>query len=345
MCVYSQCTKPLYFKESTHGRVWWSHVTHLNDCWHTHEWAIAHTWMSHDTHVNGSWHTDSSEKVAHGWVGVLSLALARSHSWMGHGTYEFLKTDSAGESAELCHSQTTLGIHMNESWHTHEWSMTHTWMNHGTHEHLSKDSTRVSRCFAASATLPCPGYTHGRVMAHTNSSEEIAHGRVGENTSHSTHMNESRQTHEWATTRMWTSHVTHKNLRKGSARASRCFAAAATLPCPCHKHGWVMAHTNSSEKIAHRRFGTSRLLLLDFNSSCACSRLVIDMTYTCMTWLIRVWHDLCLRDMTHPFCCYVALAPAVDSRLVSDMTHTYVTWLIRVWHDSFMCCAAAAILP
>jgi len=30
--------------------VWISHITHMNESCHTHEWAISHTWMSHDTH-------------------------------------------------------------------------------------------------------------------------------------------------------------------------------------------------------------------------------------------------------------------------------------------------------
>mmetsp|Transcript_37866 Transcript_37866/g.61051 ORF Transcript_37866/g.61051 Transcript_37866/m.61051 type:complete len:86 (-) Transcript_37866:207-464(-) len=65
-------------------------------------------------------------------------------------------------------------------------------------------------------------------MAHTNSSEEIAHGRVGGNTSHSTHINESRQ-------------ITNE---------------------PRHVLEQVMSHTKISEKVAHGRVGASRLLLL-----------------------------------------------------------------------------------
>ena len=67
-----------------------SHVTHMNESCHTHEWVMSHIWMSHVTHMNESCHT-------HEWV--------MSHTWMSHVT------------------------HINESCHTHEWVMSHTWMN------------------------------------------------------------------------------------------------------------------------------------------------------------------------------------------------------------------------
>ena len=38
-----------------------SHVTHMNESCHAHEWVMSHTWMSHVTHMNESCHT-------HEWV-------------------------------------------------------------------------------------------------------------------------------------------------------------------------------------------------------------------------------------------------------------------------------------
>ena len=45
--------------------IWMSHVTHMNESCHTHEWVMSHTyewvmshmWMSHVTHMNESCHT------------------------------------------------------------------------------------------------------------------------------------------------------------------------------------------------------------------------------------------------------------------------------------------------
>ena len=72
-----------------------SHVTHMNESYHTYEWvmsqAMSHMWMSHVTHMNESWRT-------YEWV--------MSHIWMSHVT------------------------HMNESCHTYEWVMSHIWMWH-----------------------------------------------------------------------------------------------------------------------------------------------------------------------------------------------------------------------
>jgi len=45
------------------SHTWMSHVTHMNESRHTHEWVTSHTWMSHVTHMN----------EAHEWV--------TSHTW------------------------------------------------------------------------------------------------------------------------------------------------------------------------------------------------------------------------------------------------------------------------
>jgi len=50
-------------------------------------------------------------------------------------------------------------------------------------------------------------------------------------------------------------------------------------------------------------------------------------------WLMHIWHDSSIRNMTHSsVCCFFQ---HVFSR--GDMTRSYVTWLIHMWHDSFIC--------
>jgi len=81
-----------------------SHVTHMNESFHTYEWVMSHIWMSHVTHMNESWHT-------YEWV--------MSHIWMSHGA------------------------HLNELCHTYEWVMSHIRMSHVTHTNASCRNTHI----------------------------------------------------------------------------------------------------------------------------------------------------------------------------------------------------------
>jgi len=92
-------------------------------------WVIAYdhaSWhMGTYIHMNESWHTWMSHGT-HEWV--MTHMKQSWHTWMSHGTHQSVMT------------------HMNESWHTwmshgtHEWVMTHmneswhTWMSHDTHK-------------------------------------------------------------------------------------------------------------------------------------------------------------------------------------------------------------------
>jgi len=54
----------------------------------------------------------------------------------------------------------------------------------------------------------------------------------------------------------------------------------------------------------------------------------------CVPWLIHMWHDSCMCDMTHLSRAVVQIALDSGMTHVCDMTHPYVTWLMHVGHDS-----------
>jgi len=67
---------------------------------------------------------------------------------------------------------------------------------------------------------------------------------------------------------------------------------------------------------------------------------ICEMTHTYVTWLIHrshdslfetwlnhMWHNSFICDMTQSYVTY---------SFICDMTHSYVTWLIHMWHNSFL---------
>ena len=70
---------------------------------------------------------------------------------------------------------------------------------------------------------------------------------------------------------------------------------------------------------------------------CAC---IFFFTHLRVKWLICVWNDSFLCDMTH-----LCKGHQIDNGQTSQyqifftchMTHLFVEWLIYVWNDSFMC--------
>ena len=58
-----------------------------------------------------------------------------------------------------------------------------------------------------------------------------------------------------------------------------------------------------------------------------------DMTHPYVTWLMYMWRDSCIRDMTHPYVTW--LMHTWRDSCIRDMTHVYVIWLIRRWHGTY----------
>ena len=196
--------------------IWMSHVTHMNESWHTYEWVMSHIWMSHVTRMNVEWFDElifhhsfmcSYELVESWWFDE-----HMKESWYEHICVPWLLTEGSLASY-VCHDSFicvpwllhvlipwllhVLVVsfmwwyeHMKESWHTYEWVMAHIWIRRS-YEHM-KEWWNMS----SSNHMKESWHTYEWVMAHRW-------------TSHVTHMNESCRPYEGVMSHIWRSHVAH----------------------------------------------------------------------------------------------------------------------------------------
>jgi len=83
------------------SHMWVSHVTYINQSFHTYEWVVSHKYIRHVAHLNESCKT--CERVKSHNESCQTCEGVKSHIWMRHVT------------------------HMNESCHTYEWVTSHVW--------------------------------------------------------------------------------------------------------------------------------------------------------------------------------------------------------------------------
>jgi len=98
-CVITHANKVhKHMQQTTHGayescRVCMSHVTHVNESWHTYEWLMTHIWMSHGAHTNESchmWMRNNTFEWVYRQVQQTMHGVYESyqHTWMSHVTHE-----------------------------------------------------------------------------------------------------------------------------------------------------------------------------------------------------------------------------------------------------------------
>jgi len=110
-----------------------SHVTHMNESYHTYELVMSHrimshTWLNYVKHINESCHIQS----LHIWLSHVTHMNDSCHTyeWVMSHQIEFVtppKIRMATNSYDICHA-----THMTDSYHTCDWVMPHIWMSYVT---------------------------------------------------------------------------------------------------------------------------------------------------------------------------------------------------------------------
>ena len=223
---------------------WMSHVSHMNEARLTHEWVMSRAWMSHVSHMNESRYRLLYSESSARCLFSMSYALGNeschtyewvmSHVWVSHITHNWVTSRTnepchtsitshvthLSHTNEPCHTERRLGdVCMNESCLTHEWVMSHTWMSHVSHmnESCLTHEWVMSRIFETQSQLHDISFQI-RAMSHV--------------------------TYDRVTSQSWMSHVTQRvgwTIYAGGFGSGGWVTSRITESC--HKHEWVMSHT------------------------------------------------------------------------------------------------------
>ena len=149
-----------------------SHVTHMNESYHTYEWVMSHTWKSHVTHMNES--CPISE-----WV--------------------------RSRINESCHTHTHAHTHTQEALFSHHNGIIHLLFKRALYTFQKALYTLKRALYTPKRAL----YTLKRAL-YTSLDQTISK-LFSTHISHIWHMDESCHTYEWVISRILMGHVIHVN--------------------------------------------------------------------------------------------------------------------------------------
>jgi len=122
------------------SHMWMRRVEYIRDPCHKYEWVMSHICMSYVTRMNESYLSgvpcmnESWRVSCHIYERVMSFI------WMSHGTHidESWHTwaNRVSDAKESCHTREWV-IHLNGSYHAHEWVMLQKWVSHVWHLNVS----------------------------------------------------------------------------------------------------------------------------------------------------------------------------------------------------------------
>jgi len=221
------------------SHTWMSHVTHMNQTCHTHEWDMSHTRMRHVTPWPSVW-----KRSAVAWLGAIPLRRCFTcHIWMSHITYEWVMSRMRESRHDKAYGNVAplfecVLYHGWDVWQrTYEWVMSHT--NESCHMWMRPVTYECHGFWRRSAVARAPSNTR---MSHVNESCHICLSHVQYEWAKS-HMNES--CHIWMSRVPFECVMSHMN--------EWCHI--------CMSHGtyaWVMSYMNESRDSIWKRSAVAR---------------------------------------------------------------------------------------
>jgi len=244
----------LVLVSQSHHRYGWS-------C-HTDGWVVSHRWMSHVTQMDESYHTAAHAvertfirhiKMSHGTQmshvtqmshGTQMNEQCHTHEWVMRHTWMsvIMQLDQSYHAAAYAVERSSITCmshtHTNASWtsyiwmwhvtpmdagcHTDRWVMSHIWMSHVTRGNVSSQRSgeifnmwhRKYEWVSHFTRMDESCHTDGWVMPHRWMSRSLhTYGWVMSHRwmSHVTQMNESCHTDGWVMSHRWMSRITHMN--------------------------------------------------------------------------------------------------------------------------------------